>query len=66
MGRREETFREGGGGRWFQYIIRCGQEHRRRTREAITYCEHAKYGLVWGGLLRCQKWEVGMLLGERF
>ena len=31
----------------------------------ITYCEHAKYGLVWGGLLRCQKWEIGMVLGER-
>ena len=25
-----------------------------------------KNGLVRGGLSRCQKWEVGMLLGERF
>ena len=39
------------------YIFWCGQEHGRRTREVITYCEHAKYGLVWGGLLKCQKWE---------
>eukprot|EP00617_Octactis_speculum_P008122 CAMPEP_0185780572 /NCGR_PEP_ID=MMETSP1174-20130828/99545_1 /TAXON_ID=35687 /ORGANISM="Dictyocha speculum, Strain CCMP1381" /LENGTH=53 /DNA_ID=CAMNT_0028470189 /DNA_START=18 /DNA_END=179 /DNA_ORIENTATION=- len=47
-------------------MVRGGLEQRHGTRVIMTYGELAEHELVWGRLLKHQKWEETRIPNERY